>query len=227
MLRGAGFLDESHAAMDLHAERGDLVADVGGERFRDRRQQRAAGGGERAGLGILGAYRDIERHRGGVADGARGRGQRAHLHQHALDVRMHDDRVGLAGRLAGGAALAAFLRVGQRLLIGAVGDADAFEADAEPGLVHHREHAAHAAVFLADQVADRAALIAHGHGAGGSGVHAELVLDAAGVDVVARPSEPSALTRNFGIRNSEMPLVPAGASGNRASTKCTMLSLMS
>ena len=89
-------------------------------------------------------------------------------------------------RLADGAALAALLREGQRLLIGAVGDADALEADAEPGLVHHREHAAHAAVFLADQVADRAAMIAHGHGAGRRGVHAELVLDAARIDVVAR-----------------------------------------
>ena len=33
------------------------------------------------------------------------------------------------------------------------------------------------------------------------------------------PSEPSALSRNFGTRNSEMPRVPGGASGKRASTK--------
>ena len=87
--------------------------------------------------------------------------------------------------LADGAALLAFLRKGQRLLIGAVGNADAFEADAEAGLVHHREHAEHAAVFLADQVADRAAIVAHGHGAGRGSMHAELVLDAARIDVVA------------------------------------------
>ena len=47
--------------------------------------------------------------------------------------------------LADGAALLALLRECQRLLIGAIGDPDAFEADAEPGLVHHREHAEHAA----------------------------------------------------------------------------------
>jgi hypothetical protein len=41
VLRGAGLLDEAHAAMHLHAERGDLDADVGGERLGDRRQQRA------------------------------------------------------------------------------------------------------------------------------------------------------------------------------------------
>ena len=91
---------------------------------------------------------------------------------------MHDDRIEPVALLADGAALLALLREGQRLLVGAVGDADAFEANAEARLVHHREHADHALVFLADQVADRAALIAHGHGAGRRSVHAELVLDA-------------------------------------------------
>ncbi len=41
-LRRAGLLDEAHAAMHLYAERGDLVADVGGERLGDRREQRGA-----------------------------------------------------------------------------------------------------------------------------------------------------------------------------------------
>src|SRR5471032_497547 len=41
------------------------------------------------------------------------------------------------------------------------------------------------------------------------------------------PSEPSALTRNFGTTNSEMPFTPAGASGVRASTRCTMFSVKS
>jgi hypothetical protein len=36
-----------------------------------------------------------------------------------------------------------------------------------------------------------------------------------------------ASTRNFGTMNSEMPLVPAGASGSRASTRWTMLSVKS
>ena len=178
-------------------------------------------------LAIRGAHRDVERDRGGVADGAGGGGQRAHLHQHALDVGMHDDRVGAVGLVADGAALAALLRERQRLLIGAVGDADALEADAEPGLVHHREHAVHALVFLADQIADRAALIAHGHGAGGSGMHAELVLDAAGVDVVARAQRAIGIDQEFRNQEQRNAPVPAGASGRRASTKCTMLSVMS
>ncbi|MOA10444.1 hypothetical protein D3C78_1303330 [compost metagenome] len=41
------------------------------------------------------------------------------------------------------------------------------------------------------------------------------------------PTPPSAVGRNFGTMNSEMPLVPCGASGRRASTMCTMLSAMS
>ena len=39
VLGGAGLLDEAHAAMDLHAGRGDLVAEVGEPRLHDRNQQ--------------------------------------------------------------------------------------------------------------------------------------------------------------------------------------------
>ena len=38
-------------------------------------------------------------------------------------------------------ALLALARIVQRVLIGPVGDGDALQADAEPGIVHHREHA--------------------------------------------------------------------------------------
>ena len=41
------------------------------------------------------------------------------------------------------------------------------------------------------------------------------------------PTLPSALGRNFGTRNSEMPLVPPGASGSRASTRWRMFSVRS
>ncbi|MCY1454449.1 hypothetical protein D9M71_715160 [compost metagenome] len=41
------------------------------------------------------------------------------------------------------------------------------------------------------------------------------------------PAVPSALGNNLGTMNSEIPLVPAGASGRRASTMCTMLPDMS
>ena len=41
------------------------------------------------------------------------------------------------------------------------------------------------------------------------------------------PRLPSAPTRNLGTTNRLMPLLPGGASGRRASTRCTMLGAMS
>ncbi len=38
------------------------------------------------------------------------------------------------------------------------------------------------------------------------------------------PASPSALGRNFGTRNREIPLMPLGASGRRASTRWMMFS---
>ena len=49
--------------------------------------------------------------------------------QHAPDVGMRDDRRRLRRRHAGGAALPALARIGERLLRGAFGDADALQAD--------------------------------------------------------------------------------------------------
>ena len=110
---------------------------------------------------------------------------------------MHDDGVGAVAGLADGAALLAFLRVGQCLLIGPIGNADAFEADTQPRLIHHREHALHAAIFFADQVTDRAAIIAHRHDAGGGGVNAELVLDATGKDIIACAKRAIGIDQEF------------------------------
>ena len=52
-------------------------------------------------------------------------------------------------------ALDAVAGIGECLLVGALGDAEALMADGEAGIVHHREHAAHAVVRLAEQEADR------------------------------------------------------------------------
>ena len=78
MLRRAGLLDEAHAAMHLHAERGDLVADVGRERLGDRRQQRGALVRRLARSRCRRCDRAIDRDRGRIADAARGLGQRLH-----------------------------------------------------------------------------------------------------------------------------------------------------
>ena len=79
VLRRTGFFDEAHAAVDLHAERRDLVADVCGESFRDRRQQRSARCRIATNFGIAGTHGNVERNGGGVANGTGRRGHCAHL----------------------------------------------------------------------------------------------------------------------------------------------------
>ena len=112
VLRGAGLLDVAHAAVHLHAERGDLVADVGRERLGDRREQRGAFVRGLARRVVRAALRAVERDGGGVADRARGARERAHGEQHALDVGMRDDRAraGAARRVRGPACARAHRR---------------------------------------------------------------------------------------------------------------------
>jgi hypothetical protein len=72
------------------------------------------------------------------------------------------------------------------LLVGTLGHRDALHADAEARGVHHHEHVLEAAVLLADEVADRAAVVAVLQHRGGAGLDAQLVLDGDAVHVVAR-----------------------------------------
>ena len=184
VLRRAGLLDEAHAAMDLDADRGRLVADVGRERLGDGGEQgRAVGGGRSLGLG-RGMVGEVERNAGQVADPARGVDVGLHRHQHALHVGALDDR-GHAVAAFGAAALAALAGVVERLLIGALADRHALRADREPRRVHHHEHGGEAAVLLADQPGLRALVVAIDHDAGRGAVDAELVLDAGAAQVVA------------------------------------------
>ena len=143
------------------------------------------------------ALRAVERDGGGVADRARGAGQRAHGEQHALDVGMRDDRARARWRAAR-AALPALARIGERLLGRALGDGHALQPDRQPRLVHHGEHAGHAAVLLADEEAGGAAIVAVDHGAGGRGMDAELVLDRMRARVVARAERAVGIEQEFG-----------------------------
>ena len=117
------------------------------------------------------------------------------------------------------------LRIGRRVLIGDLGQREPLHADAEPRLVHHREHGADATVLLADQPAGRAVVVHH---AGGVAVDAHLLLDRAAGDGVARarasrrPRAGSSAPRTatcLGCRR--------GAPSMRASTRCTMFSARS
>ena len=87
-------------------------------------------------------------------------------------------------RAVTGRALDAHAGEVARLLIGALGDGDALDPDIEPRAVHHREHALHAAVFLADEITDGAPVVAIGEDSGGARMDAELMLEAHAAHVV-------------------------------------------
>ena len=179
MLRGAGFLDEAHPAMDLHAEAGDLAADVGrvglGERDED---VGAARGGFVAELAEVGLRRCI------IDQRARGLGLRAHPPQHPLDVGVVLDRDRRAVGAARERRLDALGGVALGLLQRALGDLDALTADHQARVVHHHEHRLHAAHLVADDLAEAILALAIDHHRGRRAVDAELVLDRGAMDTV-------------------------------------------
>src|SRR5215475_2865208 len=82
-------------------------------------------------------------------------------------------------------ALHAASGIGQRGLVGALGDRHALNPDQQPLAVHHREHRLEPAIGLADAPADRSAILAVAEDAGGRSVDAELLFKPQRADVVA------------------------------------------
>jgi hypothetical protein len=98
-----------------------------------------------------------------------------------------DDRDAVSTSLPDLPALDAGPRVLERLLVRALSYRHAFHADSEPRVVHHGEHVLEATILLADEIADRALLVAIGKHAGRTRVYAQLVLDGDAADIVALP----------------------------------------
>ena len=123
------------------------------------------------------------------------------------------------------AALQPLLGVGDGVLIGDLGLRQPLHADAEPRLVHHREHGGEAAIFLADQPAGGAVVVHH---AGRVAVDAHLLFDrAAGHARCARRASRPASAGTSARRTARCRLVPSGAPSMRASTRWMMLSARS
>ena len=160
-----------------------------------------------------------------IGHGAHGVDARLHVEQHAAHVGMIDDR--RARRLTDGAPLHARAGIVARLLIGALGNGDALDADIEPRVVHHREHIFEAAMGLADEIADRPAMVAEGHDRGRAAVNAELVLDRGADEIVAGAERAVRAGEKFRHDEQRNALHPGGASGRRASTRWTMFSATS
>ena len=177
--------DEAVAAPGLHREVGALAAHVGEVGLDDGRQHLDEIVGRLARRGVGMRMRLVDQHADPQRERAGALGEGLLDHQHAAHVGMHDDRIGRAVgilRPRQRAALQAVARIGDRALIGRLGNAEALHADAEAGGVHHDEHRRHALVGLADQPAGGAVEVHH---AGGVGLDAHLVLEGAAADAVA------------------------------------------
>ena len=127
--------------------------------------------------------RPVERCGGEIGERAGRLGARAHQQKHAAHIRMPDNRRSAVA--SHWHALHPCPCVFQRLLIGALGDRDALHPDIESRVVHHGEHALHAAMLLAHEEADRTLLVAEGEHGGRASMDTEFVLQADAAHVVA------------------------------------------
>ena len=90
---------------------------------------------------------------------------------------MLNDEALLASRGANCTTLATLVRVLHRILVGAFGDGKTLQTDGEAGVVHHREHVAHAFVFFSDEPSDGSVVFAVRHHTRRRTVDTEFVLD--------------------------------------------------
>ena len=175
--------------MHLKADAGQLASQIGGPGLGERRQQRGPFRGLLAlVVGPVGGA--VDGFGVAVGESAHRAGGGPHVQQHPPNVGMVDYRRRLGGGRSGRAALAALVGVGEGLLVGPLGDGHPLQADAQAGVVHHREHGPHPAVLLADEEPHRAVVVAVGHHAGGTGMDPQLVLDRHAAHVVAGAGRP-------------------------------------
>ena len=161
--------------MHLHAQAGHIHPNIGGIGLGNRRQEIGPLLPQRLllRLAVVGAGNGMG---AGITDGPRCRRLALHGKEHALHVRVVNNRPArwAVDRLA----LHPIIGVIHRLLVSCLGNRHPLDAHGKARIVHHGEHGIEAAVFLAHQPADCAALIAIVHGAGGAGMNAELMFNA-------------------------------------------------
>jgi hypothetical protein len=109
-------------------------------------------------------------------------GQRLHRQQHALHVRIVNDELLMALRIP---ALASLVRVMACELQRALGHARGVQRDAEPHVIHHREHAREPRAFSPDQPGARTFGVAHRQHASRAAPNSHLVLQRHRLHVVA------------------------------------------
>ena len=166
---------------------------------------------------------------GVIGQRARRLARGAHRQQHAPHVGVMDDRQRVLGRCADRPALHA-----RRARRRAPADRRARRSPRPASPTSSRARfiivnmACEPAIGLADEPADGAAVVAEGHDAGRARMDAELVLEADAAHVVARAEAAVGVDQEFRHQEErDAAGCPAGASGSRASTRCTMLGVQS
>src|SRR3569833_1121868 len=177
ILGGARLFNESHATVNLHTDRRNLVAGFGAPSFDDGEQQvatRLRGG---ALLLIRVVAGEIQLMSGVYRVSAACFGRGLHRQEHPFDVRVMNNRRRALSLCNRRLALNPSTRVFGCLLVGTFTDCISFQSNGESRGVHHDEHVFEAAIGLTYQVADGAVFLAVGEHAGGARVNSEFVLD--------------------------------------------------
>ena len=198
VLGHTGFFDKAHAAVHLHRHGGDFQAHLGAKALDQRHHEFVKGLVFFARLGVrvvVGYVKGRSRHAGQRAATLH---ISAHGHEHAAHIGVVNDGGACVDRPVHRAALHPFAGEAGGFLVGALGNRNALHAHAVACGVHHDEHVFQAAVFLAHQVAHRAALVAVLQNGGSTGLDAHLVLNAHAMHIVARAQSAVGVDQKLG-----------------------------
>ena len=177
--------DVAVAAVHLLRQQRALRAAVGEECLGHRRQQIGGGLCRLAIFGAGGVACAIQHQADVCGKRPAALDERPLRQQHPPHVRVDEDRIRRAGcvlRPARCPALQTFAGIGHGVLVGEFGQTQALDADREPRMVHHREHAGQPLVGLSHQVAGRAVVVDERRGAA---ANAHLVFDCPAGEAVA------------------------------------------
>ena len=151
---------------------------------------------------------------GQAGGGAAAFGEGAHGHQHTAHIGVFDDGHALLAAAINRAALHTLAGVLHGLLVRALGHSHTLQADGVTGGVHHDEHVFQPTVFLADQIADSATVIAKLQHGGRAGLDAQFVLDADAIHIITRAQAAIGIEQKFRNHKQADALHPLGRTIN-------------
>ena len=188
------------AAVNLDREAVGLLAELRGPGLGDRRENVEQQRGPLPFILLSRRRHVVEIARAGQAERERALDDGLLLEQHALHVGVPDDGHGRLRRIPviDRPALVPLLGVADRLHVARIADHGAADADRDPRLVHHVEHAGEAPVGSTDQVCLARAVLAEAQQAIRDRAVAHLVIEAGHGDVVGGTERTVGLHADLG-----------------------------